>query len=342
MTWTIEQILNYPEEKPWGQGHAHYGFHDRQGNRYFFDYFHHWVGRLGRDDEFLWTAGIKPDVTSGFHMDADFVRPMFLTEAPDGGLLISCDGNARIFRVDLDARTVRPFVDAGALGLKDISSALYDNEGNLWVSEITGCRIWCLDHSGRVVETVGDGQPGFQTETVPFEQARFRWIYVTKKGPDGCLYVLDSTNFAVRRVDVRRRTVESVVGTGRPGYAGDGGDARQATLGSDPSERFDGPYGLCVDEYGNLFIADTCNHVVRMVDASTNVISTIAGRRAVTAHQRNDRHEADPLNLNLPKLSALDYYDGRLFIPEWDGDLIILRRTRHDQLTNNPSAEHDG
>ncbi len=118
------------------------------------------------------------------------------------------------------------------------------------------------------------------------------------------------------------------MGTGRPGYTGDGGDARQATLGGDPNEQFNGPYGLCVDECGNLFIADTCNHVVRMVEASANVISTIAGRRAVIAHQRNDPREANPLNLNLPKLSALDYYDGRLFIPEWDGDLIIMEKTR--------------
>jgi len=328
MCWTIEQVLNYPEEKPWGRGYAHYGFHDSRGNRYFFDYFHHWVGRLGKNDEFLWTAGVKPDVTTGFHMDADFVRPMFLTESPDGSLLISCDGNARIFSVDLDARAVRLSVDAGALGLKDISSTVYDDEGNLWISEITGCRIWRLDPRGRVVETVGNGQPEFQAGTVAFEQARFRWIYVMKNGPDGCLYVLDSTNFAVRRVDVRRRTVETVVGTGSPGYTGDGRDARQATLGGDPNERFDGPYGLCVDEFGNLFIADTCNHVVRMVNASTNVISTIAGRYAVVAHQRNDPRETDPLNLNLPKLSALDYHDGRLFIPEWDGDLIIMKRTQ--------------
>jgi sugar lactone lactonase YvrE len=330
MPWTIKRILNYAEQQPWGQGYAHYGFHDSRGNRYFFDYFHHWAGRLGQDDEFLWTAGVKPDVTTGFHMDADFVRPMFLTESPDGSLLISCDGNAKIFRLDLDARAVRLFVDAGALGLKDISSTLYDDEGNLWVSEVTGCRIWRLDPGGRVMETVGDGRPGFQAESVPFERARFRWIYVMKKGPDGSLYVLDSTNFAVRRIDVRGRTVETVAGTGRPGYTGDGGDARQATLGGNPNEQFDGPYGLCVDEQGNLFIADTCNHVVRMVEASTNVISTIAGRRAVVAHQRNDPRQINPLDLNLPKLSALDYHDGRLFIPEWDGDLIILERTRRN------------
>lgn len=328
MTWTIERILNYPEDRPWGKGYPHYGFHDSRGNRYFFDYFHNWVGHLGKDEEFLWTAGVKPNVRTGFHMDADFVRPMFLTESPDGGLLISCDGNVRIFKLDLDTRAVRPFIDARALGLKDISSTVYDDQGNLWVSEVTGCRIWHLDGGGRVVEIVGNGQPGFQTETVPLEQARFRWIYVMKGGPDGCLYVLDSTNFAVRRINIRARTIETVVGTGRPGYAGDGGDARQATLGSDPDEQFNGPYGLCVDEYGNLFIADTYNHVVRMVEASTNVISTIAGRHTVIAHQRNDPREKNPLNLNLPKLAALDYHDGRLFIPEWDGDLIIMKRSR--------------
>jgi hypothetical protein len=329
MAWTIERILNYPEQKPWGQGYAHYGFHDSRGNRYFFDYFHHWVGRLGEDDEFVWTAGVRADVATSFHIDADFVRPIFLTESPGGTLLVSCDGNARIFRVDPDARDVRLFIDARALGLKDISSTVYDDEGDLWMSEVTGCRVWHLDGNGRIIETLGDGRPGFQIETVPFEQARFRWIYVMKKGPDGRLYVLDSTNFAVRRVDIRTRTVETVVGTGRPGYTGDGGDARQATLGGDPKEQFDGPYGLCVDEYGNLFIADTCNHVVRMVEASTNVISTIAGRPVIVAHQRNDPHETDPLNLNLPKLSALDYYAGKLFVPEWDGDLIVLRSTRH-------------
>jgi sugar lactone lactonase YvrE len=297
MPWRIERILNYAEDKPWGQGYAHYGFHDHRGNRYFFDYFHHWVGRLGKDDEFLWTAGVKPDVTTGFHMDADFVRPMFLTESPDASLLISCDGNAKIFRLDLDARAVRLFVDAGALGLKDISSTVYDDKGNLWISEVTGCRIWRLDDSGRLIETVGDGRAGFQAESVPFERARFGWVYVMKKGPDGRLYILDSTNFAVRRIDLGTRTVETVVGTGRPAYTGDGGDARRATLGGTSGEQFDGPYGLCVDEYGNLFIADTCNHVVRMVEASTNAISTIAGR---------------------------------LFIPEWDGDLIVMKRTRRN------------
>ena len=86
------------------------------------------------------------------------------------------------------------------------------------------------------------------------DQARFGWIYVMQRGPDGHLYILDSTNFAVRRLNIKTQLVETLVGTGKPGYSGDGGDAKEATLGGDPNEQFDGPHGLCVDELGNLFI----------------------------------------------------------------------------------------
>lgn len=77
----------------------------------------------------------------------------------------------------------------------------------------------------------------------------------------------------------------------------------------------------------NLYIADTDNHVIRMVDGRTGVISTIAGRQAIEPHRRNDPNETDPFKLNIPNAAALDYHHGRLFIPEWDGDLTMLRRS---------------
>jgi hypothetical protein len=145
-------------------------------------------------------------------------------------------------------------------------------------------------------------------------------------GPDGHLYILDSTNFAVRRINLSRRTVETVMATGKPEYNGDGGDAHLATLGGNPDEKFNGPYGMCIDEMGHIFIADTYNHVLRRVDAKTGIITTIAGQSKIFPHRRNDPNERDPMRLNLPKLAGLDYHNGRLFVPEWDGDLIILRR----------------
>jgi sugar lactone lactonase YvrE len=63
--------------------------------------------------------------------------------------------------------------------------------------------------------------------------------------------------------------IETVAGNGEPGYAGDGGPARAASLNE--------PKGLCVDQAGNLYIADSENHVVRRVDRATGVITTVAG-----------------------------------------------------------------
>jgi hypothetical protein len=62
--------------------------------------------------------------------------------------------------------------------------------------------------------------------------ARFGWIYDLRPGPDGCVYLLDSTNYAVRRIGPARRTVSTVVGTGRPGYTRDTGRAEQSALGA--------------------------------------------------------------------------------------------------------------
>jgi hypothetical protein len=83
---------------------------------------------------------------------------------------------------------------------------------------------------------------------------------------------------------------------------------------------------LSLDELNNIYIGDTQNHVVRMVDRETNIIRTIAGKPNIIPGKRNEPHEKDPFQLNLPLICSLDYYDGRLYIPEWNGELIVLKR----------------
>ena len=144
--------------------------------------------------------------------------------------------------------------------------------------EIEGCRIWRFNLSGEPIQVLGNGQPGFQAGTVPFESAQFSWIYDLRLGPDGNIYVLDSKNFCVRRIDLHQGTVSLVAGTGKTGYSGDGRPALDATLGSNPTVHFDGPFSLSLDEEGNIFIGDTYNQVLRMVEHDTQRISTIAGK----------------------------------------------------------------
>jgi hypothetical protein len=177
--------------------------------------------------------------------------------------------------------------------------------------------------------TLGDGKPGFQLDVVDFDEVRFNWIYDIRRGPDGNIYVLDSKNFAVRMIGSCR--VYTLAGTGKGGYDGDGGNARDATFSSNPKERIDGPISLSLDEEGNIYVGDRQNHVVRMIHSKKGVIRTIAGNHQSIKGQKNNPDETNPLRLNLPEISSMDYDRGRLLVPTditTDvGDLIVLKRS---------------
>jgi hypothetical protein len=324
--WRIRHIFNYTAQKQWGKGFCAFGFHGKRGSQYLLQYNEHWFGCLAADDSFLWTAGAVDKGLSRNHIPFDVKNPHHITELPDGSLVVSSGGTNEIFKVWPDRKSAGLFIDTKRIGLQDIGNCVYDEQGHIWVHEIKGCRVWKFSLAGEPVLVLGSGQPGFQEGTVSFESALFNWIYDLRLGPDGNIYVLDSKNFSVRRIDVHEATVSLIVGTGKPGYSGDGGPALVATLGSNPSAHFDGPFSLSLDEEGNIFVGDTYNHVVRMVDHATHHISTIAGKHPAEPNRRNDPSETDPLKLNLPMICSMDYYDRCLFVPDWSDDLIVLEK----------------
>jgi len=258
--------------------------------------------------------------------------PIYIDSLLDGTLVVSNFGDSRLFKVDPSCMEARLFFDGSAAGMKHAGNCVVDDQGFVWVNEVEGCRIWKLDPSGRPVLTLGNGEPGFDAGVTDFEGARFNWIYDIRRGPDGNIYVLDSKNFAIRMIDVRASHVHTIAGTGKAGYEGDGGDPRLATFGSDPSARFDGPISLSVDEVGNVYVGDRFNRVVRMIDRRANVISTIAGNTSSRTEEENIPNERDLLALRLPKISSMDYFNERLYVPtdleEDTGDLIVLRKLR--------------
>jgi DNA-binding beta-propeller fold protein YncE len=84
--------------------------------------------------------------------------------------------------------------------------------------------------------------------------------------PDGSLYVMERQGSCIRRI--RGGVIETVAGTGARGYAGDDGDARLAV--------FNAPKEMAVDPAGNIYVVDTENHAIRMIDAKTWIVTTIA------------------------------------------------------------------
>lgn len=327
INWKIKHIFNFPAERPWQQGFCQFGFHGKSGAQYCLNYDEHWLGCLTPDDRFTWTAGAVDKGLSSAHIPFPLKRPNCIDELPDGSLLLSSGGANQILRIWPERQTIEVFIDTGSLGLKDLGNCVYDGQGGIWVNEITGARVWRFNLAGEPLMAIGSGQLGFQPGTAPVGAAEFNWIYDLRIGPDGCPYVLDSKNFCVRRIDPRRGTVTVVAGTGQPGYSGDGGPAIEATLGSKPGEYFDGPYSLSIDEQGNLYIGDSQNHVVRMVDAQTQRISTIAGNHQIVPGKRNAPQESDPLQLNFPLICSMDYFNSCLFVPDWNYDLVVLQKS---------------
>ena len=119
----------------------------------------------------------------------------------------------------------------------------------------------------------------------------------------GDIYIADSGNNVVRRIDAKTGVITTVAGTGSAGYSGDNGPAIAAQLSS--------PVGLTIDGAGNIFVADYANDVVRRIEAGTGIITTYAGQRSATVV--GDGGSALNAQLNNPTGLALDTA-GNLYI----------------------------
>jgi len=330
--WIVDKIVHFGPRDLVKNGLSHFGFHDRNGKHYAIFHQKHFLGMIGRKDKLEWTlAGDQilkgiPNIPTGLNY------PMYIDNLDDGSLIVSNFGDARLYRVKVDKKKAELLVEGTRIGMRDAGNCVVDDENTVWVNEVTGCKIWRFDSAGKPILTLGDGTPGFQNGSVDFKETRFNWIYDIRRGPDGNIYVLDSRNFAVRMIDLKRCSVRTLAGTGKPGYGGDNGDASNATFGGDPSARFDGPISLSIDEEGNIFVGDRQNHVVRMIHNKTEIIETIAGNRCAVRGKSSNPAETDPLKLNLPEISSMDYHNGYLFVPTditpEEGDLAVLARKR--------------
>ena len=125
-------------------------------------------------------------------------------------------------------------------------------------------------------------------------------------GPQGGLYICEVQNHRITRLNMKTRQLKVVVGSGQRGYSGDGGDALKAKMNE--------PYEVRFDQKGNMYFVEMKNHIVRKVDAKTNVISTIAGT-GVKGYS-GDGGDAKQAKMSQPHSIALDEKLGQLYIAD--------------------------
>ncbi|MBW2622256.1 MAG: SMP-30/gluconolactonase/LRE family protein, partial [Deltaproteobacteria bacterium] len=154
-------------------------------------------------------------------------------------------------------------------GLGDAYDVSVDASGNLYIPTKSQNRVRRVDASGIITTIAGDGTPGSQGEGGPAANARVNNPEGVFIGPAGHLYIADTGNDKIRRVDAATGIITTVAGVSSAGYTGDGGLAVNAEL--------NGPVGGFTDINGNIFIADTGNHVIRVVSVHDGIIRTLAG-----------------------------------------------------------------
>jgi len=151
-------------------------------------------------------------------------------------------------------------------------SAVRDTSGNTYISVPALNTVYLVSTAGALSVYAGNGIAGFSGDGGPAAQAQLNFPEGLAIDSGNNVFIADSVNQRIRRVDAQTHTITTVAGSEDPGfgnYSGDGGPATNARLNS--------PTDVAVDAKGNLFIADNVNGVVRRVDANTQVITTYAG-----------------------------------------------------------------
>jgi sugar lactone lactonase YvrE len=189
-----------------------------------------------------------------------------------GGLLIADVADWRVRRLDLETGIIATFAGTGKPKDKVTDRSKLGDGGPAGKAIVVGARAVCVDGQGNT-------------------------------------YICEREGNAVRKVDAKG-IITTIAGTGKPGYDGDGGDARQAT--------FRGPKGVRCDTKGNVYVVETENHAIRKIDAKTNVVTTVAGGRKGTGGDGGDALKA---GMDRPHGCVLDA-QGNIYIADSNNNRV--------------------
>jgi hypothetical protein len=211
-------------------------------------------------------------------LETSFYFPIDMEFDADGRTVIIDWNNIRIRRIagDGTVETImgvgfEDFPTDGDLGidtpLHHPSDIEYDAAGRLFIAGDHVPVVFWLDTDGRVLTLAGTVNYGYAGDGGPAREARLGTPYGVLPDEAGGFYVSDADFHVVRYVNPEG-IIDTVAGTGAPGYSGDGGAAREAELAS--------PARLRIGPDGALYFVETRNHVVRRL-APDGTIGTFAG-----------------------------------------------------------------
>lgn len=236
---------------------------------------------------FLWLTLASPVVAQG----------PIISFTPGSAIQTTAGNGAMFFSGDGGPATSAALAKPNAMAM--------DSAGNLYIADSQNHRVRLVDASGNITTFAGSAVQGFLGDGGPATSACLDTPMSVAVDPSsGNVYIADTRNNVIRVVS--GGTISTFAGDsgGKAGYSGDGGPASAALL--------DYPEGVATDGHENVFIADTNNHVIRMV-SSKGIITTVAGNGQQGFF--GDQGSATAASLDSPASVYVDS-SGNIFIPD--------------------------
>jgi sugar lactone lactonase YvrE len=257
---------------------------DAAGNLYFAETGNHVIRKFDTTGNITTIAG---NGTQGFSGDAGPATSATL-DSPQGlaldtanNLYIADTHNHRIRKLNLTTGTLTTIAGttpgfsgdkaSAASALLNLPTALaLDASNNLYLADTGNHRIRKITASTGIITTIaGTGAQGFSGDTGPSVSAAIDSPTGLALDASNNLFLADTHNHRIRKITAATGIITTIAGNGVPGFSGDTTAATTATLAL--------PHGITIDPAGNLYLADTANHRIRRIDATTGVITTVVG-----------------------------------------------------------------
>ncbi len=293
------------------------------GEVYILDWNNHCVRKIetnGTVSRFIGSGHLGDD-SSGPYNTIDLNHPTGLTISPSGDFWLAAWHNWKVKKIDRTTlETSAPIgTSQGFLGdggpanqakLDLPSSVVFDPAGNMYISDQANQRVRKVD-TQMIITTFAGGTKGYADGIG--EAAHFSFPKGSDAVPGGkiaisdpgdIIYVADTENHRIRRIDLATAEVTTIAGIGTAGWSGDNGPALSAKLNY--------PTDVAVGPEHSIYVADSRNHVIRKIDPF-GIITTIAGTGE--PGYSPDGTPAKSAKLNLPSgVFATD--DGTLYIAD--------------------------